>query len=105
MEELKVVLEMVQGLGGEAKSAFVWWLVITRLPGFILGLVGWSVAIIALQRIGMILWGLTTMKVFQQRLGYSGDMTRRECDHIVRVFEVGAKLVERQEILKEMFVD
>lgn len=35
MEELKLIVDMIQSLGGEAKQAFIWYLVITKGLHFI----------------------------------------------------------------------
>lgn len=41
-ETIKELIEAFTALGGEAKEAFVWYLVLSYLPGFLLG-IGWTV--------------------------------------------------------------
>lgn len=38
-ETLREVIEAVQQLGGEAKEAFIWYLITAHLPAFVIGLV------------------------------------------------------------------
>ncbi len=54
IETLRELIAAFQQLGGEAKEAFIWYLVIEHLPGFILG-VAWTVigAFAVLKGIGL----------------------------------------------------
>lgn len=42
-EQIQLVVNAIQTLGIEGKSAFIWWLVLDKLPGFIVWLVFISV--------------------------------------------------------------
>jgi len=43
-EELKIIADMLNGLGSEARNAFVWYLVISRIPT----LIGYGVLVFAI---------------------------------------------------------
>lgn len=42
IEKLKEVIKVFEGLGSEAKESFIWYLITTNVPPFIIGLI-WTV--------------------------------------------------------------
>jgi hypothetical protein len=45
IEMLREILAAMEAAGGDAKQMFVWYLLLTELPGFILACMGWSVLV------------------------------------------------------------
>ena len=51
VEVLRELVEVFKELGGEAKEAFIWYLIATELPGFILALLGIGAATLVVSRL------------------------------------------------------
>ena len=66
IEQLKLILEQINTLGGNAQETFIWWLVVSKVPGIIFGIC-WTII---------------------------GAVTLVACFKLTRIFLAGTKLME-----------
>jgi hypothetical protein len=71
IDALREIITAVQGLGGDAKEAFVWYLVLTYLPGYVLGAVWTCGGLVVLFRLVGILRGLAGIEAMREAAGVS----------------------------------
>ena len=83
IEQLKLIIEMVNTLGGSAKEVFVWWLVMSKGPIIVFGIIWTIVGFCAIRwgyfLIHSLLAGERLRKAAEVRISWSeSELTRAE---------------------------
>ena len=51
IEQLKLIVDTISSLGVESKSAFIWWLVVSKIPAIIFGLIWSGISIVVITKV------------------------------------------------------
>jgi hypothetical protein len=86
-ETISEIIQAFEALGGEAKTAFVWWLVCQTAPGFLLNLFGLGILLYVAQKAARLVWILVDGEAARLRraAGITWPMTERELKRACKV--------------------
>jgi len=91
VEQLKMVIDMISGMGEQAKGAFIWWLIITQAQAYIFGLIWSAIGLLVIIKTPKLIKMCWNDSVTTQRLREAADVgycfSNRELDKACAVLK------------------
>jgi len=96
-EELQIVVEALNSMGGDAKQAFIAWMVVHYLSSFILSAAGAGLALAALRYIYRLLSHCSLTNRLNIEAGRGWEVSNKQRELIMATFKRGLQLEKELE--------